>query len=111
HFSLPVLLELTDQGVFTIATVVRKMCHAPAKLFGIEGRGYLRKGYRADLVLVRPHTPWQVTSGIVRSKCGWSPLEGTTLHWKVEKTFVNGHLVYDGTQVDDSYRGEALRFE
>ncbi|MCD8310197.1 MAG: dihydroorotase [Prevotellaceae bacterium] len=111
QFSLPAMLELTDQGVFSIETVVRKMCHAPADLFHIQGRGYLRQGYRADLVLVRPHTPWEVTPCVIQSKCEWSPLEGTTFHWKVEKTFVNGHLVYDGTHVDGGYRGEALRFE
>lgn len=111
QFSLPAMLELASQGVFSIETVVEKMCHAPARLFGIEGRGYVREGYKADLVLVRPESPWQVTPETVLSKCGWSPLEGKTFRWKVEKTWANGHLIYTDGQVDDNYRGEELRFE
>ena len=108
QFSLVAMLELAHEGVFTPETVVEKMCHAPARLFGIRQRGYIRPGYRADLVVVRPNTPWQVTSEIVQSKCGWSPLEGRTFHWKIEKTFVNGRLIFDGKQVDEQYRGEEL---
>lgn len=108
QFSLPAMLELVEQGVFSIETVVEKMCHAPARLFGIQERGYVREGYKADLVLVRPHTPYEVTPELILSKCGWSPLEGTTLHWKVEKTWANGHLIYTDGQVDTDYRGEEL---
>ncbi|MBQ8501411.1 MAG: dihydroorotase [Bacteroides sp.] len=111
QFSLVSMLGLVDEGVFSIEQVVEKMCHAPAQLFGIAGRGYIREGYRADLVLVRPHSPWTLTPDKIESKCGWSPLEGTTFNWKVEKTFANGHLVYDGEQVDENYRGEELKFE
>lgn len=110
QFSLAAMLELADRGVFTLEEVVEKMCHAPARLFGIEGRGYIRKGYHADLVLLRPRSPWQVTPDAILSKCGWSPLEGRTLQWRVENTFVNGRLIYSGGQVDETYRGEELRF-
>lgn len=110
QFSLVSMLQLVNEGVFGIEKVVEKMCHAPAQLFKIEGRGYIREGYRADLVLVRPDTPWTLTADKVLSKCGWSPLEGRTFDWKVEKTFANGHLVYNGEAVDENYRGEELRF-
>ena len=66
------------------------MCHAPARLFEIKERGYLRIGYHADLVLVRPNTLWIVDKQQILSKCAWSPLEGHQFNWKVEKTFVNG---------------------
>jgi len=110
QFSLPCMLELVDEGVLSVEKVVEKMCHAPAQLFGIDRRGYLEEGYQADLTLVRPGSKWTVTPDIIKSKCGWSPLLGHEFHWKVEKTFCNGHLVYDHGQVDDSYRGEALWF-
>ena len=111
QFSLVSMLRLADQGIFTLETIVEKMCHNPARLFHIEGRGFLREGYRADLVLVRPHTHWQLTRNKILSKCAWSPLEGQTFEWQVEKTYANGHLIYDhNTGVDDTYRGEALRF-
>lgn len=111
QFSLVSMLELVDEGVFSLETVVQKMCHAPARIYGICQRGYIREGYQADLVLVRPNSPWEVTTDKILSKCGWSPLEGHTFNWKVEKTFANGHLIYNGNTVDDSYRGEELRFD
>lgn len=110
QFSLVAMLELADEGVLSIAQVVDKMCHAPARLFQIKERGFLRPGYRADLVLVRPQTPWEVTSERILSKCGWSPLEGHTFNWKVEQTFVNGQSVYANGYVNDNIRGEALEF-
>ncbi len=79
------MLELVDEGVFSLETVVQKMCHAPARIYGICQRGYIREGYQADLVLVRSNSPWEVTTDKILSKCGWSPLEGHTFNWKVEK--------------------------
>lgn len=110
QFSLVSMLELVDEGIFTLETIVEKMCHAPAQVYHINERGYIREGYRADLVLVRPNTSWEVTVDKIISKCGWSPLEGHTFKWKVEKTFANGHLIYNDSIVDDTYRGEELRF-
>ncbi|WP_373734680.1 amidohydrolase family protein, partial [Bacteroides heparinolyticus] len=110
QFSLVSMLELADEGIFTLETIVEKMCHAPAEIYRINERGYIREGYRADLVLVRPNAPWKVTTDKILSKCGWSPMEGHTFNWKVEKTFANGHLIYSDGIVDESYRGEELRF-
>ncbi|EGF58996.1 dihydroorotase [Bacteroides fluxus] len=110
QFSLVSMLELVNKGIFTLETIVEKMCHAPAQIYRINERGYIREGYRADLVLVRPNTPWEVTTDRILSKCGWSPLEGHTFDWKIEKTFANGHLIYDDNTVDGTYRGEELRF-
>ena len=74
--------------------LVRLMCHNPATLFGIEKRGFIREGYKADLVLVRPLVENTVTRHGLLYKCGWSPIEGQTFHSRVEMTFVNGHLAY-----------------
>lgn len=111
QFSLVSMLELADKGAFTIEKVVEKMAHAPAQMYDIQNRGYIRKGYQADLVLVRPDSEWTVTTDCILSKCGWSPLEGHTFRWKVEKTFANGHLLYDNGKIDESYRGQELVFE
>lgn len=111
QFSLVSMLQLVSEGVFTLEQVVQKMCHAPATLYNISRRGYLREGYRADLVLVRPASPWTLDKECILSKCGWSPLEGRTFDWRIERTLVNGHTVYDGHNVDDTYRGEGLLFE
>ena len=110
QFSLVSMLQLVDENIFTIEKVVEKMCHAPALLYRIRERGFIREGWKADLVLVRPAAPWTVEKSLIRSKCGWSPLEGRTLNWRVERTFVNGRTAYDGHTVDDSCRGEELRF-
>lgn len=110
QFSLAAMMELAHEGVLTVEQVVEKMCHAPARLYGIEKRGYIRPGYQADLVIVRPDAEWTVTSDCILSKCGWSPMEGRNFHARVEKTFVNGHLVYNNGKVDADCRGQELKF-
>ena len=111
QFSLVAIMELVREGVLSIEQLVQKMCHAPAELYNIERRGYLRPGYQADLVLVNPDHEWTVTADCVLSKCGWSPMEGQKFHSRVEKTFVNGDLVYSDNKVDESHRGQELRFK
>jgi dihydroorotase len=76
---------------YPLPTIVQKMCHNPALLFGIEGRGFIRKGYKADLVLVRPGVEETVTRESLLYKCGWSPLEGQTFHTRIEHVWVNGN--------------------
>lgn len=110
QFSLPTMLELVDQKVLTIERMVQLMAHNPASLFEVKGRGFIRKGYQADLVMVRPHTPWTVTTDVIESKCKWSPMEGHTFQWRVEKTFCNGHAVYANGVVDQQYIGQPLKF-
>ena len=91
--------------------VVERMCHAPARLFGLRERGFIREGYHADLVLIDPSTPYTVTPGNILYKCGWSPFEGVTFGNSVSKTFVNGRLAYDEGRVSDCAAGELLTFE
>ena len=110
QFSLVTMLELVDEGVLTIQRLVELMCHNPARLFGVQQRGFLRKGYRADITIVRPKRPWTVTKDCILSKCGWSPLEGHTFNWQVERTLCNGHTVYRDGQVDSTYIGEEIAF-
>ena len=110
QFSLVTMLELVDQGVLKLERLVDLMCHNPARLFGVERRGFIRKGYRADLVMVRPHSPWTVTPDVIESKCGWSPVEGHEYQWRVERTLCNGHSVYANGVVDTSHLGEPVTF-
>jgi dihydroorotase len=109
QFSLISMLALTDENVVSIEDVVEKMCHAPARLYEINQRGYLRSGYKADIAIVS-HTPWTIAQSDIVSKCGWSPLEGAEMKWHVERTFVNGTEVYANGHVNDECRGEALSF-
>jgi dihydroorotase len=90
---------------------VEKMSHAPADCFQVANRGFIREGYQADLVLVDPKNPWTVSKDNILYQCGWSPFEGQTFQNKVEKTFVNGHLVYDNGNFDESVLGQRLTFE
>jgi dihydroorotase len=101
---------LVHQGIISIEHLVQKLCHAPASLYQIAQRGYIRPGYQADLVLINPHKEWTVTKDCLLSKCGWSPMEEQTFHSKVEKTFVNGNLVYTDNLVNSLHRGQALSF-
>lgn len=111
QYSLLSMLEFVHQGKLELTDVVEKMCHNPARLYNISVRGFIRAGYKADLVIVSPSEPWIVTNSRVLSKCGWTPLSGCIMHWRIQRTYINGHEVYDGTTVDDTYRGEALYFQ
>ncbi|HOY27512.1 MAG TPA: dihydroorotase [Flavobacteriales bacterium] len=109
--SLVAMLELEAQGVFTMAQVVEKLCHAPARLFNVDRRGYIREGYHADLVLVDRTTPWVVDRSNLLYKCGWSPFEGQQFGSRVVRTWVNGRAVFADGAVDRSVRGQRLRFD
>ena len=110
QFSLSAMLELVDEGVLMIERVVELMCHNPAKLFEINQRGFIRKGYKADIILVQQHSPYTVTEDVIQSKCKWSPLMGHTFNWQVQTTICNGHILYNKGYFDDSYRGEEICF-
>ena len=110
QFSLIMMLELVRQGVFSTVTVVEKMCHAPAMLYNIDRRGILRPGYYADIVLIDTNTRHTVTKEEILSKCGWSPLEGTTFHSRVFKNFVNGKCIYSDGVVADNLASHPLKF-
>ena len=90
--------------------VVEKMAHAPAQLFGVRERGYIRTGYYADLVLVDPHQETTVTKESLYSKCGWSPLEGYTFSHRIVATWVNGQVAYRDGQLTSRPLVHALTF-
>ena len=110
QFSLVTMLELVDEKVLPLERMVELMCHNPARLFGVERRGFLRKGYRADMVIVRPRSPWTVTKDVIQSKCGWSPVEGHEYQWRVERTLCNGKTVYADGCVNTDVLGEEIVF-
>ncbi len=108
--SLPMLLEQHRQGLFGLATIVEKMAHNPARLFGIAERGFLREGYFADLAIVDLGAVRKVTRDSLLYRCGWSPLEGQVLHSDVRMTVLNGRMVYRGGAVLGGPQGRALEF-
>jgi dihydroorotase len=110
QFSLPAMLELADEGVITIPRLVELMAHHPATIFEVRERGFLRQGYWADVTVVRRGAPWTVTPDMIESKCRWSPMEGRSFRWRVEKTLCNGHLIYNNGVVDASYVGKPVEF-
>lgn len=108
--SLQIMLELVRKGVYTKEMVVTKMCHAPAQLFQISKRGFVKEGYYADLVLIDPSKPYTVTSENLFYKCGWSPFEGETFGCSIHMTFVNGSTVFQNGTVVEGILGKALEF-
>ncbi len=111
QYSLPLMLTLAKRGFFSVEQVVDKMCHNVARLYRMEKRGFIRKGYKADLVVVRRSTPTKITAADVLSKCGWSPYEGVELPVSVAYTFVNGRPVYANGIIDETMKGEPLKFK
>ncbi|MFC4528267.1 dihydroorotase [Dyella halodurans] len=110
QFALQAALQRVFEGKLTLERVVEAVTHAPATLFDVKERGYLREGYAADLVLVDPNKPHTVSRDEVLSKCAWSPFEGYTFNSSIVATFVNGQRVWDGSSIDGSVRGQRLSF-
>lgn len=108
--SLIAMIEMAKRGIFPIEMVVDKMCHAPAKLFRIDKRGFIRKGYHADLVLVNPNLAWVVEKNNIHYHCGWSPFEGETFTNCVTHTIVNGRVVYENGSFNEDVKGVSLEF-
>lgn len=111
QFSLLAMLRLVDEGVLTMETLVEKMCHAPARTFGVSKRGFIKRGFIADFVLLRPNTPHTIEKKDIISKCGWSPFEGETFNWTVAQTWVNGECAYKDGEINESTKGKLLIFE
>lgn len=108
--SLVAMLEMSSKGLISAEKVIQKMCHAPADLFRIDRRGYIREGYFADLVLVDPKQSWEVSKHNILYKCGWSPFEGQKFSHKVVSTFVNGQEVFKNGEVQNGIFGQRLSF-
>ena len=104
------ILEKVKEGVISIEKAVEKMSHNPAKLFQIEKRGFIKKGYYADLVLVNTNEPQTVSKDNLLYKCGWSPFEGTTFSSTITHTFVNGNLMYNKGVFNEKTKGKRITF-
>jgi dihydroorotase len=110
QYALQCALERVFDNVLTLERVVEASMHAPAQLFDVRERGFLREGYHADLVLVDPHKPHSVTAAEVLSRCSWTPFEGHTFRSSIAATFVNGRLAWHEGKLADAVRGMRLEF-
>lgn len=108
--SLTAMLEFYHQGKISLERVVEKMAHNPAILFQIKERGFIREGYKADMVAVNLNDPWKVEKANIQAKCRWSPFEGQTFKSKVTQTLVSGHLAYENGKFDESIKGQRILF-
>jgi dihydroorotase len=104
-------MELFHRGLISMEKIVEKMCHNPAILFGVAQRGFLREGYKADITIVNPDSPFTVEKQNLLYRCGWSPFEGVTFRSRVHTTLVNGEVVYTGGRVADHIRGQQISFK
>lgn len=108
--AMVALLEMYHRGVISLEKIVEKTAHNPAILFDIKDRGYIRKGYKADLVIVDLNAPWTVNSENILYKCGWSPFEGTNFTSRITHTLVNGQVAYEHLKFPNRTYGERLTF-
>ncbi len=104
------MFEHAKNGKISIERIVEKMAHNPAILFRVEKRGYIREGYFADLVVVKPEASEIVAKENILYQCQWSPFEGTKFSYSIDKTFVNGSLVYDRGEIIEAGNGKRLSF-
>jgi dihydroorotase len=108
--ALIAMFEKAKEGKISKERVIEKMAHAPAQLFAVENRGYVREGYFADLVIVDPNKSTTVTKENLLYKCGWSPFEGVSFSHSIDSTFVNGNMVYNNGQINNLTSGHRLLF-
>lgn len=110
QFSLVMMLGFVDRGQLTIEQIADVMCHNPARIFGVNERGFLREGYKADIAIVSPCEEYVISDRDVQSKCGWTPLDGRAATWKVVHTLCNGVHIYNDGIFDNESHGEEIRF-
>jgi dihydroorotase len=108
--ALLAMLEKSKEGIISIERVVEKMAHAPAVLYRLQNRGFLREGYFADVVMVNPNQPHQVNKSNLLYKCGWSPFEDTTFSNSIERTFINGQIAFENGSIVECGVGSRLSF-
>ncbi|MDR0754435.1 MAG: dihydroorotase [Prevotellaceae bacterium] len=109
--SLNIMLELVHKNILTVEKVVECMCHNPARIFSVKNRGFIRKDYKADIVLIKPNTKWQADKSNILYKCAWTPFENILFNYKITHTFVNGNPVYSNGKIYENIKGERLAFE
>ncbi len=109
--TMLLMLQYVNEGKISIEKVVEKMCHAPAQCFQITKRGYIKEGYKADLVLVNLTKNYTVNKNNILYKCAWSPFEGHTFNATIEYTLVNGNIVYENGQINNAIKGERMVFD
>lgn len=108
--ALVAMCEMFHRNKISLPKIAEKMAHNPSILFQVEKRGYIKKGYFADLVIVNLNNPWTVNKENIMYKCGWSPFEGTTFKSRITHTFLNGSLVYNNFKVLDVKAAKRLTF-
>jgi len=108
--SLYVMLDFYSKGKISLEQIVHKMCHAPAEVFRVKDRGYLREGYWADLVVIDMDKPWEVKTENILAKCKWSPFEGKIFQQKILYTLINGQVVWEKDQVNEVGAAQRLSF-
>jgi dihydroorotase len=104
------MLGFYQEGKISLEKIIEKMCHAPAICFKIDKRGFLREGYYADLAVVDLESNWTIDKSNILYQCNWSPFEGHTFKGRVQKTFVNGHLIYNEGEFNTAVKGRRLLF-
>lgn len=109
--SLLLLLEMVRENCFSIETVVERACHAPARIFNVNERGFIREGYWADLVIVDPQNETVVDENRLYSQCNWSPFAGKRFSNIIDSTIVSGHLAYAKGQLQEEKTGERIKFD
>ncbi len=92
--ALQALIDQVKERNLGLPFVVKKMCNNPAELFSLKDRGYIKEGYKADLVVVEMNKAHRVAQDNLWYHCGWSPFEGHEFSSSIDQVWVNGTLAF-----------------
>jgi dihydroorotase len=108
--AVQTLFDLVRKKEISPELLVDRACHAPADIFGVKNRGYVREGYFADLVIVDPHRPYRVEQSNLLYKCQWSPFEGHEFSSTIDTTIINGTVAFRDGSLCGEIAGQRLEF-
>lgn len=110
--SLALMLTAYNEGRIKLSAIQKLMCENPAEIMKIAGRGKLKEGYYADVIVVDTEKEWIAgVDDTLESKCGWTPYENWKLKGKNIMTVVNGEIIYENGKINENVKkGKSVEF-
>ncbi len=111
ELTLPLLLDLANQGKINLSEIVKWTSFLPAKLFGIQNKGEIKAGQDADFTIVDLQQKHTINNDKLFTKCKWTPFDKKELTGKVIATYVNGKIVFVNEEIVNQSLGQEIKIQ